>query len=88
MSWERRVCYWYVGMGPRLDRRFRQFGIALRPISPAIDYYGPCRVHWGYLPDVLAHVREQQPQVWRLLTGDGEIWPVGTRCGSTERCVH
>ena len=87
MSWERRVCYWYAGMEPKLDRRLRQFAFALRPISPVFDYHGRCRVHWGYLPDVLAHMRERRPQVWRLLTGDGEIWPAGDRggCGSTER---
>lgn len=82
MSWERRVSYWYVGMEPRLDRRLRQFAFALRPISPAIDYHGPCRAHWGYLPDVLAQMREKRPEVWRLLTGDGEIWPADTSNGS------
>lgn len=85
MSWERRVCYWYAGMEPRLDRRFRQFALALRPISLTIDYHGPCRVHWGYLPDVLAHMRERRREVWRLLTGDGEIWPVPRDDGASER---
>ncbi len=88
MSWERRICYWYAGMEPRLDRRLRQFAFDLRPISPSIDYHGPCRAHWGYLPGVLAHMRERRLEVWRLLTGDGEIWPVGHRneCGPKESC--
>jgi len=84
MSWEQHVCYWYAGMDPRLDRRLRQFALELRPISPAIDYHGPCRAHWGYLPDVLARMRERRPEVWRLLTGDGEIWPADTSDGSAE----
>ncbi|MCA1853308.1 MAG: PEP-CTERM/exosortase system-associated acyltransferase [Beggiatoa sp.] len=84
MSWERQVCYWYTGMEPRLDRRLRQFAFALQPISPAIDYHGPCRAHWGYLPDVLAHTRERRSEVWRLLTGDGEIWPTDTSGTSAE----
>ena len=59
MSWERQVCYWYAAMELRLDRRLRQFGFVLRPISPPIDYQGPCRAHWGFLPEVFAHMRER-----------------------------
>lgn len=90
MSWERQVCYWYAGMEPRLDRRLREFAFALRPVSRPIDYHGPCRAHWGYLPHVLAHMWERRPDVWRLVTGDGEIWPVGDRDGRglTERCAE
>jgi N-acyl amino acid synthase of PEP-CTERM/exosortase system len=76
MSWERQVSHWYAAMEPRLDRRLRQFAFALRPVSPMVDYHGPCRAHWGYLPEVLAHMRKWCPEVWRLLTENGEIWPL------------
>ena len=55
MSWEQQVHYLYTAMEPRLDRRLRQFGFELRPVSPLIDYHGPVRAHWGFLPEVLAN---------------------------------
>lgn len=75
MSWEYGIKYWYAGMEPRLHRRLRQFGWALQPVSPLIDYHGPCLTYWGYLPDMLAHVHAKRPDVWALLTERGEIWP-------------
>lgn len=82
VSWEKQVRYWYAGMEPRMDRRLRQLGLVLRPVSSLIDYHGLCRGHCGYLPDVFERMREQRLDVWRLLTGDGEIWPVGFQYGS------
>jgi N-acyl amino acid synthase of PEP-CTERM/exosortase system len=84
MSWEQGIRYWYAGMEPRMDRRLRQFGLVLEPVSPLIDYFGPCRVHWGCLTAVFERMREQRPEVWRLLTGDGEIWPADTSDRSAE----
>lgn len=81
MSWEQGIHYWYAGMEPRMDRRLRRFGLVLEPVSPLIDYFGPCRVYWGCLPAVFERMREQRPDVWRLLTGNGEIWPIGYRDG-------
>lgn len=75
MSWEQQIQYWYAGMEPRLDRRLRQFGLALRPVSPLIDHHGPCRAYWGCVPEVLAGAREQHPEIWSLLTDNGAIWP-------------
>ncbi|MGH8520122.1 MAG: PEP-CTERM/exosortase system-associated acyltransferase [Gammaproteobacteria bacterium] len=75
MSWERQVSYWYTAMEPRLDRRLRQFGLVLRPVSPPVDYHGPVRAHWGFLPEVFANMHQQRPEVWCLLTENGKIWP-------------
>jgi len=75
MSWERQVNCWYTAMEPRLDRRLRQFAFALQPVSPLIDYHGPIRAHLGFLPEVLANMHQQRPEVWCLLTENGKIWP-------------
>jgi len=75
MSWEQQVRYLYTAMEPRLDRRLRQFGLELRPVSPLIEYHGPVRAHWGFLPEVFANMYQQRPEVWRLLTENGKIWP-------------
>ena len=75
MNWEQQVYYLYTAMEPRLDRRLRQFGLELSPVSPLIDYHGPVRAHWGFVPEFLEHVRQQRPEVWCLLTENGKIWP-------------
>ena len=75
MSWERQVSCWYTAMEPRLDRRLRQFAFALQPVSPPVDYHGPIRAHLGFLPEVLANMLQQRPEVWCLLTENGKIWP-------------
>jgi N-acyl amino acid synthase of PEP-CTERM/exosortase system len=75
MSWERQISYWYTAMEPRLDRRLCQFGLVLRPVSPPVDYHGSVRAHGGFLPEVFAKMHQQRPDVWRLLTENGNIWP-------------
>lgn len=75
MSWEHGIRYWYAGMEPRLQRRLRPFGWVLHPVSPVVDYHGPCRAYWGHLPDMLTHVNATRPDVWALVTDRGEIWP-------------
>lgn len=74
MSWKQGVAYWYNAMEPKLDRRLRQFALVFRTVSPMIDYHGPVQVFWGYVPDLLVYMREQQQDVWGLLTENGEIW--------------
>ena len=64
MSWEQQVHYLYTAMEPRLDRRLRQFGLELRPVSPLFEYHGPVRAHWGFLPEFLAHVHKQRPRAF------------------------
>ncbi|MGH8531306.1 MAG: PEP-CTERM/exosortase system-associated acyltransferase [Gammaproteobacteria bacterium] len=75
MSWEQNISCWYTAMEPRLHRRLRQFGLELRPVSPLFDYHGPVRAHWGFLPEVFANMHRQRPEIWCLLTENGEIWP-------------
>jgi len=79
MNWEQQVYYLYTAMEPRLDRRLRQFGLELSPVSPLIEYHGPVRAHWGFVPEFLAAVHQQRPEVWCLLTENGKIWPHTTR---------
>ncbi|MGH8527541.1 MAG: PEP-CTERM/exosortase system-associated acyltransferase, partial [Gammaproteobacteria bacterium] len=75
MCWEQQVQYLYTAMEPRLDRRLRQFGLELRPVSSLIEYHGPVCAHWGFVPEFLAHAHKLRPEVWRLLTENGKIWP-------------
>lgn len=76
MSWERKINYLYAGMEPRLSRRFQRFGLLFQPISPLVDYHGPCRAYLATLPQMMQEIFVYYPDIWRLLTDDGTIWPV------------
>ncbi len=71
MSARHSVRTWYAGMEPRLNARVGQFGFALDPVSPIIDYYGPCRAYLSNVSSVLERVRERHPEVWYLVTDGG-----------------
>ena len=74
MSFEHNLTYWYSGMEPVCARFLRFFGIDFKPISPIIDYYGPCKSYLGYIPDVMENIYQLNQQVWALLTDNGKYF--------------
>lgn len=76
MSIKHGLKYWYAGMEQGVAAKFyRIFGIDFMPISPIVDYYGPCRGYLGYIPDIMNSIYQTNPEVWVLLTNDGKILP-------------
>lgn len=73
MSIEENLNYLYAGMEPVCGRFLRSFGIDLTFISPIVDYYGPCKSYFGYIPAILENVYRTNRQVWTLLTNNGEL---------------
>ena len=73
MSIEQGLKYWYVGMDQRLENILQKFGINFRPISPIMDYYGPCRGYLGYIPDIMDGIYQTNPEIWALLTNNGAL---------------
>lgn len=71
MSVEHNLNYWYAGMEPACARLLRSFGINFAPISPIIDYYGPCKGYFCYIPEILENVYRTDQQIWGLLTQNG-----------------
>jgi N-acyl amino acid synthase of PEP-CTERM/exosortase system len=67
--------YLYVGMEPVCARLLRTFGIHFTPISPIIDYYGPCRGYLGSIPDIGKTTYLTSQQLWNLLTRNGALYP-------------
>jgi N-acyl amino acid synthase of PEP-CTERM/exosortase system len=76
LSWEHQVYFLYTGMEPRLVHRLRQFEFTVMPVSPVIDYHGYCYAYWAYIPAMLARMHDERPDVWALLTDNGQIWPL------------
>lgn len=75
MSFEKNLSYWYAGMEPVCWRFLRSFGIDFTPISPIVDYYGPCKSYFGYIPAILENIYRMNRQVWVLLTDNGALSP-------------
>lgn len=74
MSVEHNLTYWYGGMEPACARFLRSFGINFTPISPIVDYYGPCKSYLGYIPDIMENIYQSNQQVWTLLTDNGKFF--------------
>lgn len=71
MSLENNLTYWYGGMEPVCARFLKTFGIDFTPVSPIIDYFGPCRTYLGCVPDVMNNIYRTNQQIWDLLTDNG-----------------
>lgn len=75
MSIKYNLKYWYAGMEPGLEKFCRISGINFTPISPIVDYYGPCRSYLGYIPDIMKRIYCTNMPLWALLTNDGVLIP-------------
>lgn len=70
-SAECKLAYWYVFIERSLDRLLRRFGLCFEPFGPEVEYLGFRRVCIAKIPDFLRRLRAQQPDVWALLTDQG-----------------
>ena len=71
-----KIAYLYMGMEPSCARLLQSFGVCFAPISPVIDYYGPCRSYLGSIEEIEANTHQNHLQIWKLLTRDGALYPV------------
>jgi len=71
MSLENNLSYLYGGMEPVCARFLKSFGMNFTPISPIIDYFGPCRAYLSYAPDLINNIYRTNRQIWNLLTDNG-----------------
>lgn len=75
MSAENGLSHWYAGMEPILARLLRGFGVYFEPISPIMDYYGPCRCYFGDILEVMEGIYRANIELWELLTNKGVFFP-------------
>ena len=73
MSLQQNLAYWYGGMEPVCARFLRTFGINFIPISPIVDYFGPCKSYIGPISDIMENIHRTNRQVWDLLTDRGVL---------------
>lgn len=75
MSVEYGTTHWYAIMEPALNRILRRFSFDLRPIGPAVDYYGVRQPYLDSMDDVLTRVFQENPDIWELVTERGKFYP-------------
>ena len=63
-------------MEPTLLRMLRRLGMVMPSIGPVVEYHGLRQPCYGHLDTGLARVWIQRPDVWELLTSNGELWPL------------
>lgn len=73
MSTQHELHYWYGGMEPVCARFLRSFGIDFAVISPLLDYFGPCKGYFCYIPGVLENIKRVNEPMWHLLTDNGSL---------------
>lgn len=75
MSAAHGITHWYAVMEPALLRLLKQFSIHFQPIGSAVNYHGKRYPCIATAADVLAQMEIGCPEIWRLITDDGKIWP-------------
>lgn len=75
MSAEHHITHWYAVMDVSLLRLLSRFGISFRPMGGLVDYHGLRQPCFGNVDEVLAGIWEKRPDIWRLITADGTVWP-------------
>lgn len=81
MSAAHGVAVWYAVMEPSLLRLLTRFGIEFTPIGSLVDYHGMRQPCYGKIEHVLAGIWKKRPDIWRLITDNGRVWPLHHRGG-------
>lgn len=63
-------------MEPSLVRMLRLLGMIIPSLGPEVDYHGRRQPCYSHLDTALAKIWAQRPEIWELLTRDGELWPL------------
>lgn len=69
------ITHWYAVMEPALLRLLKQFSIHFQSIGSAVDYHGKRYPCVATAKDVLAQMEIGCPEIWRLITDEGRVWP-------------
>lgn len=60
---------------PSLLRLLRRFGIRLNLLGGLVEYHGLRQPCWAEIDVLLASLQQERPEIWKLVTDDGRLWP-------------
>jgi N-acyl-L-homoserine lactone synthetase len=69
------IGYWCALMEPKLLRLLASTAIHFQPMGLMVEHHGLRQPAFTPLPDMLARVRAERPEIWDFLTDAGRLWP-------------
>ena len=76
MSAQNKITHWLAVMEPTLLRFLTRFGIYFQPVGSLVDYHGKRQPAIGAIDEVLAGIYAKRPDVWAVITDNGNVWPL------------
>lgn len=70
------ITHLYAVMEPTLLKMLQLLGIYFDNLGPVVDYHGKRQPCFCDLDHLLATTWKQCPDVWKILTDNGRIWPL------------
>lgn len=70
------ITHLYAVMEPSLLKMLQLLGIYFDNLGPVVDYHGKRQPCFCDLDHLLATTWKQCPDVWKILTDNGRIWPL------------
>ena len=74
MSAELGLTHWCAVMEPTLLRILAASGIHFEPLGPMVDYHGRRQPCYAPINTLLTRLRDEQPDVWDIVTKEGSSW--------------
>jgi N-acyl amino acid synthase of PEP-CTERM/exosortase system len=71
----RGVEYALAAMEPTLMRLLNRFAIRFEPLGTLVQYHGLRQPCYAHLPTMMARVERERPELWKVMTENGQIWP-------------
>lgn len=73
------LTHWCAIMEGSMLRLLRATGIHFQPVGPAVEYHGTRQPTVGAIATVLGRMRNEKPEIWAFITGNGTLW-TDTQC--------
>jgi len=68
------LTHWCAIMERSLLRLLRATAIHFQHVGPAVEYHGTRQPAVGAISNVLGRMRNERPEVWSFITGNGTLW--------------
>jgi N-acyl-L-homoserine lactone synthetase len=68
------LTHWCAIMESSLLRLLRATGTHFQHVGPAVEYRGTRQPVVGAIATVLGRMRNEKPEVWNFITGNGTLW--------------
>jgi N-acyl-L-homoserine lactone synthetase len=68
------LTHWCAIMESSLLRLLRATAIHFQHVGPAVEYHGKRQPAVGAIGSVLGRIRNEKPDVWAFITGNGTLW--------------